>query len=94
VLNGIPDVWDSFIFSDKPVPATGWGDTETSKTAGQQLSVNWDSHLEQPVEENCKQQISENWDCYVQLPARTKVQQSSGNWDCTVARIMAGDTAK
>jgi hypothetical protein len=23
--NGIPDVWDSFIFSDKPVPVTGWG---------------------------------------------------------------------
>ncbi|TKW17271.1 hypothetical protein SEVIR_5G355100v4 [Setaria viridis] len=78
--NGIPDVWDSFIFSDKPVPVTGWGDTETSNTAGQQLSVNWDSHLEQPIEANSKQ-TSGNWDCYVEQPAQTIVQQSSGNWD-------------
>ncbi|CAO2182612.1 unnamed protein product [Urochloa humidicola] len=78
--DGIPDVWDSFIFSDKPVPVTGWGDTETSNTAGQQLSVNWDSHLEQPVDSNCKQ-ISGNWDCYVEQPAQTDVQQSSGNWN-------------
>lgn len=78
-----PDGWDSFIFADKPVPATGWGDGETTNTIGQQCSVNWDNHVEQLVEANCKQS-SVNWDSYASQPAETFVQQSSGNWDTYV----------
>jgi hypothetical protein len=52
--DGVPDVWDSFIFSDKPVPVTGWGDTETSFNDGQQVSVNWDNQLKHSVEANHK----------------------------------------
>ncbi|XP_062207144.1 uncharacterized protein LOC133908933 isoform X2 [Phragmites australis] len=81
--NAVPDDWDSFIFTDKPVPVTGWGDTETSNTLGQQLSVNWVNHLEQPIEVNCEQ-ISEHWGSYVKQPAQTIVQQNSGNWDVYV----------
>lgn len=76
--NTAPDGWDSFIFTDKPVPATGWGDGETTNTIGQQCSVNWDNYVEQPVEANCNQS-SANWDNYASLPAETFVQQSS--WD-------------
>ncbi|TVU34801.1 hypothetical protein EJB05_16653 [Eragrostis curvula] len=78
-----PDGWDSFIFRDKPVPVTGWGDVETNNTFGQQCSVNWDNHLEQSIDGNCKQS-SLNWDCYVKQPAQTIVQQSSANWDTYV----------
>lgn len=78
--NAAPDGWDSFIFTDKPVPATGWGDGETSNTLGQQCSVNWDNFVKQPIVANCKQS-SVNWDNYVSQPSQTIVQQSSGNWD-------------
>ncbi|KAL5220288.1 hypothetical protein ABZP36_025001 [Zizania latifolia] len=81
--NPAPDGWDSFIFTDKPVPATGWGDGETNNTPGQQYSVNWDNHVEQPTQANCMQS-SVNWDNYVTQPAQTTVQQSSGNWDMYV----------
>ena len=74
--NTVPDGWDSFIFTDKPVPATGWGDGET--TNGQQCSVNWDNYVEHPIE------ASANWDNYASQPAETFVQQSSGNWDMYV----------
>lgn len=78
--NGVPDVWDSFIFSDKPVPVTGWGDTETSFTHGQQLSVNWDNQLEHSVEANHKQ-MSASWDYSVKQPSQRIGQQNSGNWE-------------
>lgn len=82
------DCWDSFIFTDKPVPATGWGDGETSNTTGQKCSVNWDNHEEQLIEVHCRQS-SVNWDNYgpdnyASQPAQTFVQQSSGNWDMYV----------
>ncbi|CAM0883209.1 unnamed protein product [Alopecurus aequalis] len=78
-----PNGWDSFIFTNKPVPATGWGDGETTHTLGQQCSVNWDNYVEQPVEANFKQG-SGNWDNYASQPAETFVQQGSGNWDMYV----------
>ncbi|KAL6614328.1 hypothetical protein ACP70R_036598 [Stipagrostis hirtigluma subsp. patula] len=81
--NAAPDGWDSFIFTDKPVPVTGWGDADTNNTPGQQLSVNWEKHLEQSIEANCKQN-SVNWDCYQEQPAQTIVQPSSGSWDIFV----------
>ncbi|KAL6853820.1 hypothetical protein ACP4OV_019849 [Aristida adscensionis] len=71
-----PDGWDSFIFTDKPVPVTGWGDAETSNTPGQQFSVNCENHLEQSTESNCKE-IFVN--CYVKQPSQT-IMSSSGDW--------------
>ncbi|KAG8055093.1 hypothetical protein GUJ93_ZPchr0001g32063 [Zizania palustris] len=81
--NPAPDGWDSFIFTDKPIIATGWGDGETNNTPGQQYSVNWDNHVEQPTQAYCMQS-SANWDNYVTQPAQTTAQQSSGNWDLCV----------
>jgi hypothetical protein len=75
--NGVSDVWDSFIFSDKTVPVTGWGDTETSFTDGQQVPVNWGNQLKHSVEANHKQ-MSANWDYSVKRPAQTTGQQNSG----------------
>ncbi|BAD68288.1 unknown protein [Oryza sativa Japonica Group] len=81
--NTAPDGWDSFIFTNKPVPATGWGDGETSNTPGQQYPTNWNNHVKQPTEANCMQS-SVNWDNYVSQPPQATVQQSSGNWDMYV----------
>ncbi|KAK3165714.1 hypothetical protein QOZ80_1AG0036770 [Eleusine coracana subsp. coracana] len=81
--NAAPDGWDSFIFTDKPVPVTGWDDVETCNAFGLQSSVNWDNNLEQSIKANCKQS-SLNWDCHVKQPAQTIVQQSSANWDMPV----------
>jgi hypothetical protein len=75
--DGVPDVWDSFILSDKPVPVTGWGDTDTSFTHGQQLSVNWDYQLKHSVEANHKH-MSANWDYSIKRPAQIVCQQNSG----------------
>jgi hypothetical protein len=82
-VNVAPDGWDSFIFTDKPVPATGWGDVETCNIFGLQCSINQDKHLKQSIEANCKQS-SLNWDCHLEQPAQTIVQQSSANWDMYV----------
>ncbi|KAJ6853105.1 uncharacterized protein M6B38_251065 [Iris pallida] len=41
-------IWDSFIYANKPVPVTGWGDAEDANTAEHRSihTTNWDAFLE------------------------------------------------
>ncbi|XP_072975575.1 uncharacterized protein [Typha angustifolia] len=48
--NAGPSGWDSFAFTNKPIPATGWDDAEAVGTSSQHQPVNWDIYIEKPIQ--------------------------------------------
>ncbi|XP_010922225.1 uncharacterized protein [Elaeis guineensis] len=81
VDNTATNGWDSFIFTDKPVPASGWDDTEdpvpSNEKTGEHSSANWDAYIEQIRPSgwgNASETYCSSWD----------IKNDSGNaWGCS-----------
>ncbi|XP_072968919.1 uncharacterized protein [Typha angustifolia] len=67
-VSAAPNGWDSFIFANKPVPATGWGDAEQNETSDQHNSSNWNIWTEQPIQDtgwwDVAEPYSAGWDVH------------------------------
>ncbi|OAY63151.1 hypothetical protein ACMD2_13334 [Ananas comosus] len=68
--NSAPNGWDSFTYTDKPIPATGWDDAEPNAVSDQNQSVNWDIYVEKPSQAT----FSSSWDVK---------DESLNAWNCS-----------
>ncbi|XP_010931578.1 uncharacterized protein [Elaeis guineensis] len=91
VDNTVTNGWDSFIFTNKPVPASGWGDTEdpvpSNEKTGECGSANWDAYVEQIKPSgwgDAAEPYSSSWD--VKNDSSNAWGYSGGGWGKGVAQ--------